>query len=169
MPKLLLFLCLRPAVILVLCTQILWNHLISWAQNFRVWKRWVHTLVDTWICGFQILRSITIVYKYFVGIFNLCVALPTKKNEIRCPNNKNNFTVTNIIMQCTSFSVDKVKWNTQLPQRFVTTWSPQYRISSLHNDTSEQSISPIVNQRKSKHSQKPPITFTQVWDANIVF
>jgi len=38
--------------------------------------------VDTWICGFQIICNITEVNKYFVGILNLCIALPMKYTKL---------------------------------------------------------------------------------------
>jgi len=38
--------------------------------------------MDTWICRFQIILNITKVDKYFVGIFNLCIFLPTNYTKL---------------------------------------------------------------------------------------
>ena len=52
--------------------------------------------VDTWIPGFQIICNITDLNKYFVGDLQLVVCPSStykKKHEIKCPTNKNDFTV----------------------------------------------------------------------------
>ena len=43
--------------------------------------------VDTWICGFLIIRIISKVNESFVGILNSWLALPTKK-KMKCPKTK---------------------------------------------------------------------------------
>jgi len=48
--------------------------------NFVGMKFWGLTTMDTWIHGIQIIRHITKVTKYFVGILNSWIALPMKKN-----------------------------------------------------------------------------------------
>jgi len=53
---------------------LLWNHIISWARNFVVWRRWT----CSWTLEFQIIHYITQVNKYFGGIFNLWIPYPWK-------------------------------------------------------------------------------------------
>ena len=48
---------------------------------------------DTSIRGFKIILNIIKVNKYFVGILNLCIVLPTQYTKFKCAKNKNDFTV----------------------------------------------------------------------------
>jgi len=41
----------------------------------------MNMFVDSWILGFQIIRNITKVNNYNVGILNLWITLPTKNTE----------------------------------------------------------------------------------------
>jgi len=49
--------------------------------------------VDTWICWFQIIRNIIKVKNHFDGFLKSRIPLSTKKQEIKYPTNKNDFTV----------------------------------------------------------------------------
>jgi len=48
--------------------------------------------VDTLVHRFQIILNITKVNRYFVGILNSWIALPTKYIKNKCPMNKKFFT-----------------------------------------------------------------------------
>jgi len=42
----------------------------------------IDMFMDTWICGFQIILNIIKVNKYFVGILNLWIVLPSKYSQL---------------------------------------------------------------------------------------